>query len=170
MKSVKNIVFLGMMGSGKTTIGSLVSKKLNLNFFDVDEYIEKKIGEKISKIFDKRGEKFFRDIEEKMTLEILKKKNAVIALGGGAFINANIRREVLRNHISFWLKLDDKTILKRITKNSKRPIAYNLSADKLIELIKKRTEIYSKALYNIKCDNMSKTDIVKKVINIYENF
>ena len=63
-----------------------------------------------------------------------------------------------------------KTILKRITKNSKRPIAYNLSADKLIELIKKRTEIYSKALYNIKCDNMSKTDIVKKVINIYENF
>tara|TARA_B100000282_G_scaffold273709_1_gene229826 strand:- start:618 stop:1130 length:513 start_codon:yes stop_codon:yes gene_type:complete len=170
MKSVKNIVFLGMMGSGKTTIGSLVSKKLNLNFFDIDEYIETKIGEKISKIFDKKGEKYFRDIEEKATLEILKKKNIVIALGGGAFINANIRREVLKNHISFWLKLDDKTILKRITKNSKRPIAYNLSADKLVELIKKRTEIYSKALYNIKCDNMSKTDIVKKVINIYENF
>ena len=170
MKSLKNIVFLGMMGSGKTTIGSLVSKKLNLNFFDIDEHIETKIGEKISKIFDKKGEKFFRDIEEKTTLEILKKKNIVIALGGGAFINANIRREVLKNHISFWLKLDDKTILKRINKNSKRPIAYNLSANKLIELIKKRTEIYSKALYSIKCDNMSKTDIVKKVINIYENF
>jgi len=170
MKSVKNIVFLGMMGSGKTTIGSLVSKKLNLNFFDIDEYIEKKIGEKISKIFDKKGEKFFRDIEEKTTLEILKKKNIIIALGGGAFINANIRREVLRNHISFWLKLDDKTILKRIKKNPKRPIAYNLSTEKLIQLIKKRTEIYSKALYSIKCDNMSKTDVAKKVINIYENF
>ena len=170
MKSVKNIVFLGMMGSGKTTIGSLVSKKLNLNFFDIDEYIEKKIGEKISKIFDKKGEKFFRDIEEKTTLEILKKKNIVIALGGGAFINANIRREVLRNHISFWLKLDDKTILKRIKKNSKRPIAHNLSTEKLIQLIKKRTEIYSKALYSVKCDNMSKNDIAKKVINIYENF
>ena len=170
MKSVKNIVFLGMMGSGKTTIGSLVSKKLNLNFFDIDEYIEKKIGEKISKIFAKKGEKFFRDIEEKTTLEILKKKNVVIALGGGAFINANIRREVLRNHISFWLKLDDKTILKRIKKNPKRPIAYNLSTEKLIQLIKKRTEIYSKALYSIRCDNMSKTDVAKKVINIYENF
>ena len=170
MKSVKNIVFLGMMGSGKTTIGSLVSKKLNLNFFDIDEYVEKKIGEKISKIFDKKGEKFFRDIEEKTTLEILKKKNIIIALGGGAFINANIRREVLRNHISFWLKLDDKTILKRIKKNPKRPIAYNLSTEKLIQLIKKRTEIYSKALYSIKCDNMSKTDVAKKVINIYENF
>jgi len=170
MKSVKNIVFLGMMGSGKTTIGSLVSKKLNLNFFDIDEFIEKKIGEKISEIFDKKGEKFFRDIEEKTTLEILKKKNVVIALGGGAFINANIRREVLRNHISFWLKLDDKTILKRIKKNPKRPIAYNLSTEKLIQLIKKRTEIYSKALYSVKCDNMSKNDIAKKVINIYENF
>jgi len=170
MKSVKNIVFLGMMGSGKTTIGSIVSKKLNLNFFDTDKYIEKKIGEKISKIFDKKGEKFFRDIEEKTTLEILKKKNIVISLGGGAFINANIRREVLRNHISFWLKLDDKTILKRIKKNPKRPIAYNLSTEKLIQLIKKRTVIYSKALYSIKCDNMSKTEIVKKVINIYENF
>ena len=170
MKSVKNIVFLGMMGSGKTTIGSLVSKKLNLNFFDIDEFIEKKIGEKISEIFDKKGEKFFRDIEEKTTLEILKKKNVVIALGGGAFINANIRREVLRNHISFWLKLDDKTILKRIKKNPKRPIAYNLSTEKLIQLIKKRTEIYSKALYSIRCDNMSKTDVAKKVINIYENF
>ena len=170
MKSVKNIVFLGMMGSGKTTIGSLVSKKLNLNFFDIDEFIEKKIGEKISEIFDKKGEKFFRDIEEKTTLEILKKKNVVIALGGGAFINANIRREVLRNHISFWLKLDDKTILKRIKKNSKRPIAHNLSTEKLIQLIKKRTEIYSKALYSVKCDNMSKNDIAKKVINIYENF
>ena len=170
MKSVKNIVFLGMMGSGKTTIGSLVSKKLNLNFFDIDEFIEKKIGEKISEIFDKKGEKFFRDIEEKTTLEILKKKNIVISLGGGAFINANIRREVLRNHISFWLKLDDKTILKRIKKNPKRPIAYNLSTEKLIQLIKKRTEIYSKALYSIKCDNMSKTDVAKKVINIYENF
>ena len=170
MKSVKNIVFLGMMGSGKTTIGSIVSKKLNLNFVDIDEYIEKKIGEKISKIFDKKGEKFFRDIEEKTTLEILKKKNIIIALGGGAFINANIRREVLRNHISFWLKLDDKTILKRIKKNPRRPIAYNLSTEKLIQLIKKRTEIYSKALYSIKCDNMSKTDVAKKVINIYENF
>tara|TARA_Y100001958_G_C21034736_1_gene406447 strand:- start:313 stop:825 length:513 start_codon:yes stop_codon:yes gene_type:complete len=170
MKSVKNIVFLGMMGSGKTTIGSLVSKELNLNFFDIDEYIEKKLGEKISKIFDTKGEKFFRNIEEKFTLEILKKKNIVVALGGGAFINANIRREVLKNHMSFWLKLDDITILKRIKKNPKRPIAYNLSTNKLIDLIKKRTEIYSKALYNIECNNMSKTDIVKKVINIYEKY
>ena len=170
MKSLKNIVFLGMMGSGKTTIGSLVSKKLCMNFFDVDEYIEKKLGQKISEIFENNGEKFFRKIEEETTLEILKKKNIVVALGGGAFINMIVRREVLKNHISFWLKLDDKTILKRIRKSHKRPIAHSLSKDELIELIKNRKEIYSKALYSIECNNMSKTEIVKEVIYNYENF
>ena len=77
MKSEKNIVFLGMMGSGKTSIGTLFSKKLNLDFFDIDNFIEKDQGMKISVIFKKKGEKFFRELEEKITLNILKKK------GGG---------------------------------------------------------------------------------------
>ena len=58
MKSKENIVFLGMMGSGKTSIGKLISKELKLNFYDVDDYIEKKSGMKISKIFKENGEKF----------------------------------------------------------------------------------------------------------------
>ena len=63
-----------MMGSGKTTIGKLISKKLGLNFFDIDSVIEKKMRMSISSIFYKKGEKFFREIEEKITLDILKKK------------------------------------------------------------------------------------------------
>ena len=74
MKSKGNIVFLGMMGSGKSSIGKLVSKKLNLNFFDVDLLIEEKLNMKISKIFENKGEKFFREFEEKLTLDTLKKK------------------------------------------------------------------------------------------------
>ena len=74
MESKKNLVFLGMMGSGKTTIGKLISKKLKLNFFDIDSLIEKKMGISISSIFNKKGEKFFREIEEEITLDILKKK------------------------------------------------------------------------------------------------
>ena len=106
MKSGKNIVFLGMMGSGKTSIGTLFSKKLNLDFFDVDNYIEKDQGMKISLIFKEKGEKFFRELEEKITLNILKKRGVVIALGGGAFMNSKIRKEILINHLSFWLNLD----------------------------------------------------------------
>ena len=73
MKSKRNIVFLGMMGSGKTSIGKLISNKLKKDFFDIDQVIENNIGMNISKIFDQKGEKFFRDQEEKITLNILKK-------------------------------------------------------------------------------------------------
>ena len=114
MESKGNIVFLGMMGSGKTTIGKLFSKKRNLNFFDTDEQIEKSTGMKISKIFEKKGEKYFRELEEKTALSLLKKKGIVLALGGGAFMNKSIRKEVLENHISFWLNLNDKIIIERI--------------------------------------------------------
>ena len=168
MKSRKNIVFLGMMGSGKTSIGMMVSKKLNLDFFDIDSLIEKKLNLNISEIFDIKGEKFFREFEEKTTLDILKKKNVIVSLGGGAFLNKNIRTEILKNHLSFWLKIDAKTIIERIINNPKRPIAFNSTKNELLYLIKKRSKIYSKSMYNIICDNLTKKDIVKKVLNIYE--
>ena len=170
METKGNIVFLGMMGSGKTTIGKLFSKKQNLNFFDTDEQIEKSTGMKISKIFEKKGEKYFRELEEKVTLKKLKINSTVISLGGGAFVNHQIRKEVLNKHISFWLNWSNQILLNRIRNSTKRPIAYKLSDDKLIELIKNRSDLYSKALYKIKCDNLSKKEIVKKVLRIYETY
>ena len=168
MKSGKNIVFLGMMGSGKTSIGFLVSKKLNLDFYDVDNYIETKMDMKISNIFKTKGEEFFRKEEEKNTLNILKKEKVVIALGGGAFINKKIRNEVLKNHLSFWLKLDGDILISRIKKSVKRPLAINASNFDLKNMIKNRTKYYSKALYKINCDNQSKKEIVDKILDIYE--
>ena len=169
MKLKKNLVFLGMMGSGKTSIGSIVSKKLKLNFIDIDEEIEKKMGMKISKIFEIKGENFFRELEEKITLKVLQKNNCVISLGGGTFLNQNIKSEILENHISFWLNLDTKTLLNRIKNSAKRPIAFKSSKKELIELINKRSNTYSKALYKVNCENLTKSEIVKKILNIYEN-
>ena len=168
MKSKENLVFLGMMGSGKTSIGFLVSKKLNLDFFDTDQLIEKEIGMKISKIFEIKGEKYFREIEEKITLKTLKIKKIVISLGGGAFLNKNIRDEILINHTSFWLKSNSKILIKRIKNNPKRPIAFKLKKNELIDLITKRSNIYSKALYKINCNNRAKAEIVNEILNIYE--
>ena len=168
MKSNRNIVFLGMMGSGKTSIGYMVSKKLDLDFFDIDNLIEQKLNLNISKIFETNGEKFFREFEEKTTLDILKKKNVVISLGGGAFLNRNIRTEVLKNHLSFWLKNDAKIIINRIINSPKRPIAFNSTKNELLNLIKKRSKIYSKSMYNIVCDKLTKKEIAKKIIDIYE--
>ncbi len=168
MKSKENIVFLGMMGSGKTSIGSIVSRRLNLNFFDIDQVIENNQDMKVAKIFETKGENFFREIEKKITLDTLRNKKGVIALGGGAFMNKIIKKEVLENHLSFWLNWDNDTIVNRIKNSKKRPLAVNSSRNKLIEIIKKRSLIYSKALYKINCENLTKQEIAKKIIKIYE--
>ena len=168
MKSKKNLVFLGMMGSGKSSIGMLVAKKLNLIFIDIDEEIEKEFGKSIKEIFETNGEDYFRKIEEKITLKKLKLKAVIISLGGGAFINQSIRKEVIKNHISFWLDWSHQTLLNRIKKSKKRPLAFSKMNDELIDLIKKRSYIYTKALYKIKCDDLTKNEIVKKILKIYE--
>ena len=144
MKSKKNLVFIGMMGSGKTSIGSLVAKKLKLNFFDIDAEIEKEMNMKISKIFESKGEIFFRKIEEKISLKFLKNENGVFSLGGGAFNNENIRDVVLKSNLSFWLKWNSKTLINRIKNSQKRPIAFKSSDEELIDLIKKRSNIMQK--------------------------
>ena len=164
MKSKGNIVFLGMMGSGKTSIGLLISKKLKLEFFDIDKCIEDDLGIKISEIFKKKGEKFFRTIEEKITLNILKKDKVIISLGGGSFLNKNVRNEILDNHLSFWLKWNHEVLIKRIKNNKKRPLAFKATNTELMELIKKRSNIYSKAMYKINCDNLSKTEIIDDIL------
>ena len=170
MKSKKNLVFLGMMGSGKSSIGSLVAKKLKLDFVDIDKEIENELGKSIKSIFETKGEIYFRKLEEKTTLKKLKLNSIVMSLGGGAFTNSNIRKEVLKSHLSFWLNWSNEILLNRIKNSKKRPIAFNATDNELIDLIKKRSNIYSKALYEIKCDRMSKSEIVKKVLKNYETY
>ena len=170
MKSKENLIFLGMMGAGKTSVGSIVSKRLKLNFVDIDQKIEKELGLKIPKIFETKGENYFRKIEESITLKCLKFDNAVISLGGGGFVNKNIRKEVLKNHLSFWLNWKNEILLNRIKNSSKRPLASRASDSEIMNLIKKRVNIYSKALFEIKCDNLTKNQIIKKVLNIYETY
>ena len=158
-----------MMGSGKSTIGSLVSKKLNIKFIDIDNVLENDSNMKITEIFEKKGENFFRNLEEKVTLKLLNSNNNVISLGGGGFINEKIRKEVLKNNFSFWLNCTTQTLLNRIKNNKKRPIAFNLSNDELTELIAERAKIYSKAQFKINCYKLTKTEIVNKILKIYES-
>ena len=113
MNSNKNLVFLGMMGSGKSSIGNLVSKKLNLPFIDIDSLIVENAGMSVSEIFEKKGEDYFRNLEEKITLKCLKKINNVVSLGGGGFINDKIRKETVTNHLSFWLNWDESILFNK---------------------------------------------------------
>ena len=167
----KNLVLLGMMAVGKTTLGKIVAKKQELKFIDIDVSIEKKSFMTIKEIFKKKGEKFFRMEEENEILKSLEKNNCVIALGGGAFMNKTVRENILKNAISIWLNVDIKTLNKRVKWNQKRPLLKEENNQKKItELYVERKNIYKLANHKIACDNLSKKNIAEKIIALYEKY
>ena len=99
-------------------------------------------------------------------INILNKNNCVISLGGGAFINETVRKVSQKDNATIWLNWSLKTLIDRIKKNNKRPVASNLSNSELKDLLIYRSKIYSKANYKIECENMQKTEIVNKIIQL----
>ena len=167
----KNLVLLGMMGVGKTTLGKIVAKKTGLKFIDTDTNIEENCLMKISEIFKKKGEKFFRLEENKEVLKSLKKSNSVIALGGGAFMDKTIRDSILKNAVSIWLDADLKDLNKRIKWSNKRPLMNKENNQKEInKLYDDRKNIYKLANHKINCNNLGKKNIAKKIITFYEKY
>ena len=169
MKSKKNIVLIGMMGSGKSSIGKMLSKKLKLAFIDIDAIIEESENKTISEIFKNNGESYFRKIEEDISISKLKLQNKIISLGGGGYINSNIRKQCLKSCISIWLSWKHETLINRIKNSKKRPLAIKLNSTEIKKLIIERSKIYNSSNYKINCDNLDKKVIVKKIIKIYEN-
>ncbi len=169
MKSNKNIVLIGMMGSGKSSIGKILSKKLKIKFVDIDQKIEEEETLSISDIFKKYGENYFRQIEEKVSLKYLKSENSIISLGGGGFINPSIRKLCKKTSFSFWLNWKSETIINRIYKSKKRPLVIKLTKDEISNLIKERSKIYYLADHKINCDKLDKIQILNKILDYYEN-
>ena len=165
----KNLILVGMMGSGKSTIGAFIAKKINFEFIDIDKEVEKTENMKIKEIFQEKGEKYFRNLEEKITIECLRKKNIVVSFGGGTFLNLKIKKKVLSECISFWLNWKNDTLVNRIINSKSRPKILDLSRNDIIEMIKKRTHIYKDATYKIECEKHSKEQISNAIIKIYEN-
>ena len=164
----KNVVLLGMMAVGKSTIAKIAAKRGKLKFIDTDSNIQKKNLMTISEIFEKKGEKYFRKLEEKISISLLKSKRNIISLGGGGFLNDKVRIEILNNHFSFWLNWNSSTIINRIKKSKKRPVTLHLNENEIKKLIIERSKIYSLANFKINCENLSKNEIIKKIIDIYE--
>ena len=165
----KNLVLTGMMGVGKSTIGKRVASKLSFNFIDIDQIIEQKEGCSINLIFKKKGENYFRKLENDITLSQLKKNKSVIALGGGAFLNRNIRRETKKICLSFWLDLSTDEIINRLRKSNKRPL---LLKKNLVETINKiyleRKRTYNESSFRVRCNFLKPEEIVDKIILFYE--
>ena len=158
-----------MMGVGKSTVGKNLAQKLSYNFVDIDRTIESREGSSINLIFKNKSESYFRKLENEISLEKLKKKNTVISLGGGAFLNKSIRREIKNTSVSFWLDVDVSELIKRLKKTKKRPLLYNKNLNVTVNKIYlERKKTYSEADYRIKCNFLGPDKIVDKILKLYE--
>ena len=154
-----------MMGVGKSTVGKNLAKKLKYNFFDIDKIIEEKEGSSINFIFQNKSESYFRKIENEITLPHLKRNNSVISLGGGAFLNNTIRKNVKKSSISFWLDVPINELIERLKKSKQRPLLFKKNISEVVKKIYfERKKIYNEADYRIKCNSLKSSEIVNKIL------
>tara|TARA_B100000927_G_C16467552_1_gene470290 strand:- start:203 stop:724 length:522 start_codon:yes stop_codon:yes gene_type:complete len=161
-----HIVLVGMMASGKSSMGKVLSKSMNIPFLDIDKEIEFHEKSSIKSIFENDGEKYFRKLERKIIIENLeKKKTTVIALGGGAFLNAAVRKKVNEKSVSVWLDVNMATIIRRLKKNRNRPLIENKSDEDIKKIYEKRLKYYEMAKIHIDCNKKTKIECVEELIS-----
>lgn len=158
---MKNYFLIGFMGSGKTTIGRLLSDKLNLTFIDLDHEIEIKEGKSISEIFSVYGESYFRNLEFEVLKEISRNKNNVISTGGGTFCFRRNSRIIKNNGISIYLESEFEKIMERLTEKEKnqRPLLKDINKAKI--LFEARKKYYSQADITINTDKSEPDEIIR---------
>ena len=140
------LVLVGMMGAGKTTVGRRLAARLNRQFLDSDEEIEKAAQMSIPEIFEQRGEPEFRAGETRVIARVLKDGGIVLATGGGAFVNEETRALVKGEAISIWLKAEADILFERVSRRSNRPLLKTANPRATLEkLIEDRYPIYAEA-------------------------
>ncbi|MCX7724573.1 MAG: shikimate kinase [Thermodesulfovibrio sp.] len=169
MQKRPNIVLIGFMGTGKSTVGKIISKKLNFTYTDIDELIERAMGMKISEIFEKFGEERFRDIETEMVKIVTKKDGQVISTGGGVVLREENILNLKNSGILFCLKANPEKIFERIKNCKNRPLLMvENPKDRIKELMDKRKPFYEKADFIIDTDDLSAEEVAEKIIKNYE--
>ena len=169
----KNICIMGLMGSGKSVIGKDLSKNLNLKFYDTDKEIELMTNKKISAIFKEEGESYFRDIEEKVCIEVLTINNCVVSLGGGSIISKKTRKIIKNNSFSIYLQVNLKNLQNRLKFSKKRPLLNkNLNNSEILKnILKDRKKYYEKAdlIINNDGDKSQTLKEIKSQLKKYAN-
>ena len=162
-----NIVLVGFMGTGKTSVGRLLSQKLSREFLELDAIIEKKEGVLIKEIFDKKGEPYFRKLEKDAVIDAMEKKGVVISAGGGAIIDEENFENFKKNSMIICLEASPDVILERTKGVTCRPLL-NVPepAKKIEELLRTREPYYKKADFCINTDGLSLEQIVDKIVEL----
>jgi shikimate kinase len=169
------IVFVGMMGCGKTSIGRVIAEKLNLEFFDTDKEIENNLDLSIKEIFENYGEKFFRRKEYSLFEVLNTKSKILISAGGGSFCEQKIHTLIKKNFISVWLDVNEKTIFYRLRRNqAKRPLLKGMNERelriKINNLMIERNSCYSKADIKVKLSDQTISESINKTYSKIINY
>ena len=153
------------MGTGKTAVGTALASNLGWPYLDTDELIEKKAGLKINKIFEKHGEKYFRDLEEKVIKSISNFNNYIIATGGGAVLRKENMNNLEKNGFIVNLHASRDVIYERIKSNNERPLLNKPDPKGEIDrLLEERKQYYKRCDVSINTDNAAIVDLVEKII------
>lgn len=168
---MKNIVLVGMMGAGKTTIGELLATKLNRELKDIDRVIEQEQKKSIIEIFTDDGEEAFRQLESETIEKFSNMSNLIISTGGGALEKANNLSNLQKNGIIIYLKADIEELFKRVKNETQRPLLKEQDPLEVIKkLIKKRKKFYLMADITIITDNKSPEKITEEIIKAIKNY
>lgn len=169
--TTQNIILVGAMGVGKSTIGKHLAKKLSLAFYDSDQEIVSNTGVDISTIFEYEGEAGFRKREENIINDLCKMDNIVLATGGGAILSSKTRELITETGLVFYLKASVETILNRAKNESSRPLLKTTDKRKTItELLEQRSPLYkSVAHHTINTDRHTVNWSAEKIINIIQS-
>src|SRR5215475_9928288 len=161
----RSVVLVGMMGSGKSSIGRRVALRLGIAFVDADAEIEKAAGMSVSDIFAIRGEAEFRAGEARVIARLLEGGPQVLATGGGAFANPETRAAITAKGISIWLKADFDVLMKRIRRRHDRPLLRTENpAATLQTLIEERYPIYELAELTVQSRDVPHERIVQEIL------
>ena len=168
---MKNIVLVGMMGAGKTTIGELLATKLNRELKDIDCVIEQEQKKSIIEIFTDDGEEAFRKLESETIEKFSNMSDLIISTGGGALEKANNLSNLQKNGIIIYLKADIEELFKRVKNETQRPLLKEQDPLEVIKkLIKKREKFYLMADITIITDNKSPEKITEEIIKAIKNY
>lgn len=161
----RSIVFVGLMGAGKTAIGRKVAQALGLPFADSDHEIEAASRMTIPDLFELYGEAEFRALEQRVILRILESGRQVLSTGGGAFMNGQTRQAIASHGISVWLKADIDILMERVSKKQNRPLLKNPDPRAVMEkLMAERYPVYAKAALTVPTRDDRKEVIATEVI------
>lgn len=165
------IVLIGMMGVGKSTVGRRLAARLGLPFVDADEEIERAAGMTISEIFERYGEAHFRDGERRVIGRLMDGEPKVIATGGGAFMQADTRAEILDHAIAIWLDADIDVLVDRVSRREGRPLLKDKDPRAVLtELAATRNPVYALAPIHIKSMAAPHEATVEKIMKALEEW